>query len=209
MQKQKQQKGFTLIEILVSMSVFVLFLGVLINSYISIIGYQRDADENRILYMEARNVFEIIVQELREGMVDYPSLSSQQREGQIRLISKDLEHKTEFKLDEEGNILMGKAEVIDKMDFLNIKNLSVSQEQFVVLNDRIFVEELKFYWTPSVDPYDDDNVFKNLSQFHPKVTVYVEFRRDRSGSREPIKLFLQTTVSSRIYDQLYPNIIRD
>ncbi len=210
MKKIKQQKGFTLIEILVAMSVFVLFLGVLINSYMGIVRSQRDADFNRILYMEARNVFEVVVQELRDGMIDYAFyLNNFPAGGQnsILLVSKDLSKKVEIKYD-EGDVLIGEVEISDDKNFINIKNLNVGEGEFVVLNDRISVKELKFYVSPLIDPYDDDYVFCDLYQFHPKITVYAEFEKDRGG-REPIDFYLQTTVSSRIYNQLYFNVKDD
>ena len=71
MKKNFSQKGFTLVELLIAMTIFVSFVGILIGSYASIIRGQREADEYRIMYSESRKIFETIVQELRDGMVDY------------------------------------------------------------------------------------------------------------------------------------------
>ena len=67
----KTKSGFTLIEMLVAMAIFVVFVGILVNSYSSIVKAYHEANDYRKMYVEARDIFETLTRELRDGMVDY------------------------------------------------------------------------------------------------------------------------------------------
>ncbi|MFA6992350.1 MAG: type II secretion system protein, partial [Candidatus Gracilibacteria bacterium] len=61
--KNVKNRGFTLIELLIAMTIFVMFVGVLMGSYISVIKGQKEANDYRILYSESRRIFEMITEE--------------------------------------------------------------------------------------------------------------------------------------------------
>ena len=69
--------------------------------------------------------------------------------------------------------------------------------------DNVKVLELSFYVSPFNDPYDQDYYVNDVVQFQPKVTVYAKFEKELSGEREPFVMDLETTVSSRVYNQIY------
>ena len=54
------KRGFTLVEMLIAMSIFVIFITVLMSSYTSLIRAQREANNYRQLYAEAREIFDTI-----------------------------------------------------------------------------------------------------------------------------------------------------
>ena len=56
----KNHKGFTLIEMLIAMTIFVTFIGILMSSYTSIVRAQRDANDYRETYVKARQVFDLL-----------------------------------------------------------------------------------------------------------------------------------------------------
>lgn len=68
---KKTQKGFTLIELMISIVIFVSFLVVVSNSFIGIIRAQVGANEVRQMYSELRNFVDFVNGEMREGTVDY------------------------------------------------------------------------------------------------------------------------------------------
>lgn len=203
--KIRGQKGFTLIEMLVSMAIFVAFTGILISSYTDIVKAQREANDYRIMYVEARHVFETLTQELRDGMVDYGFYEGGLAGGSqetIRLISKDMKVKTEISYDDgvddevgDGVIKMGKS-IKEGSSYL-------STGAAVQLNsDEVKITKFKIYVSPLIDPYDQNYVDYDVNQFHPKVTIYAEFERELNNGKI-YKMELQTTVSSRIYNQIY------
>lgn len=192
-------KGFTLIEMLVSMTIFVVFLSVLISSYTSIVSTQRAANEHRTMYAEARTVFETIVAELRDGMVDYKqegNLVGAQDE--ILLVTKDALKKTMIRhefVEGRGVLVLDEQKVVDPNVVFNVADGRV-------LNSEVNVKDFKLYVSPSRDPYALENVALTESQFQPKITIFAEFEQGFDDGRT-FTFELQTSVSSRIYNQVY------
>ena len=199
---KKNNKGFTLVELLIAMSIFVVFLGILMNSYTSIIRSQREANDYRVMYSEARHVFETITQELRNGMVDYnhycaDSYPLSGAQESIRIIDKDGVGYRTITLDEPVY-----EEVVRKIKYEVFDKHGLSIETGFLNSDAVSVENLEFNIYPYVDPYNDKYVLDSGYQFHPMVTVSAIFERERTN-KAPYVLTLQTTISSRIYNQVY------
>lgn len=196
----QKKSGFTLVEVLIAMAIFMMFSGILINSYGSIVKSQRDANEYRVMYSEAGVVFDTMVGELRDGMVDYVHYATglPQISDQIYLVRKDGMGKTHinFKPQDE-EIEMEKGE----LDSSALLGSEPAYSPKIVLNNNVKVKSLKFYISPVIDPYDVANVHYDLNQFHPKVTIFAEFEKVVDG--KTYSLPLQTTISSRIYNQIY------
>ena len=110
---------------------------------------------------------------------------------ELTLISKDGLNGTRIKLDDE------KIKLIKLNQF---GNESVG-ETFEMNSDRVRVNELSFFVSPSSDPYRAENVKIDYLQFQPKVTVYAVFAIDSLSSSEEYLMPLQTSISSRIYNQ--------
>lgn len=207
MKNLKQKKGFTLVELLVAMTIFVAFVGILIGSYTSIVRAQRQANEYRIMYSEARQVFETLVFNLRDGMVDYGYYGTQGILGnpldEIVLISKDALRRTKISYDAgTGQVSMERGRL--QPDTRPCINAAYLFDPPVALNsEALKVTNFKIYVVPVIDPYALENFDKHGNQFHPFVTIYAEFTREYPGGKEPFVINLQTTVSSRIYNQVY------
>lgn len=194
MKKILNKKGFTLIEMMIAMVIFVMFLGVLIGSYTDIVKSQQEANDYRILYSEARRVFDKITEEVRNGAIYY-GIDVDYRNVNERLVLISMEggrHVVFEYDDEEENIWFGE-------DVSQIPNeyLLISPD-----NDRISVTEFNVFVSPVDDPYKLENVFKDGLQFQPKVTVFATFEMERRKSGTPYSVDLQTTISSRSYSTL-------
>ncbi len=197
MKKLKLQRGFTLIEMLVAMSIFMVFTGILMSSYTNIIKTQREADDYRIMYSEARKVFDGIIGELREGVVEYGCAENpySNNDGELKLIYKDgkTTSKISLEIEKKDDEEFGTVKIERKKD--------VDLENFALNSPEVNVKELKFYPYPYYDPYNPANVTKNSVQFQPKVTVFALFEKERRNG-EMFQVKLQTTVSSRIYNSI-------
>jgi len=69
--KFKKQKGFTLIEVLVALTIFSIFITAISSTYIDIARSQRDTNSIKEIYSEARYFFGIITDEAKSKTIDY------------------------------------------------------------------------------------------------------------------------------------------
>ena len=191
----KEKSGFTLIEVLVAMSIFVVFVGILINSYSSIVRAYNQANDYRKMYVEARDIFDAIKQELRDSVYDY---AFEGNEGNV-LISKDGQYRTKIN-HSDNNLSIEKCSLSEGLEIGDIGAYGVCEDER--LNLDLEVTEFKFLASPIKDPYNDKNIVNNNVQFQPMIHVYAKFKYvDYFGDESSFDL--QTSVSSRIYNQVY------
>lgn len=185
--KNSAKKGFTLIEMLIAMVIFVIFTGLLLNSYMSVVKAIRGANEYRVMYSDARHVFDVITEVAREskyygekivGAVD-PGFSPSGL-SEFKFYAKDGE--TTFKLDGNRVVMIEDGGGPSQLH-----------------SDAVYVKDFRVYVWPLKDPYDQTEKFKLINYFHPKVTVTATFATKGSSGTE-YSFDLQTTVSSRIYN---------
>ncbi len=194
----KSRRGFTLIEMMIAMSIFVTFLGILFNSYTSIIRAQQEANDYREMYVEARQVFDYLTQELRNGVVDYAPAGDAGVFGSrnsITLVSKDAAYRVNIDYN-----LGTKTVHVKKTAVLNDAEIEDGD-----LNHDVDITQMDFYVSPAIDPYNQKYFSYDKNQFHPKVTIFARFEKELSGAKEPLTMELQTTISSRVYNQVYAN----
>lgn len=203
MRRKKQQRGgFTLVEMLIAMSIFVIFVGVLIGSYSSIVRSQQEANDYRVMYSEARRVFDTITMELREGIVDYGNTNYRcgfnefsGGVGELMLVAKDGVKTLFYYDDNEQVVRLSKGH--------NPGEDAILEDAVALHSAELKVTEFKMYVYPVVDPYDPQYVFNDALQFQPMVTVFAKFEKEK-GDGIPYTVDFQTTISSRIYNQIYP-----
>lgn len=226
-QKQKIQSGFTLVELLVSIAVFVIFLGVVSNSYVTIVRGQREANVVRRLYAETRSALNIMEEELRLSSIDYNcygqgvddeeensanvfDVDSLQCPPQasiingftdtLALINRARGEKTFLLYDATAQILLMQKFQRNDAGWIPFPGY---EEPRPILGTDVAVKKLAFNLFPGVNPYsDDDDIYlNNTVQFQPQVRVFVELesRQEDLNVRIP-GLNFQTTYSSRIYE---------
>ncbi len=197
----KEKSGFTLIEMLVAMSIFVVFVGILINSYTSIVRAYTEANQYREVYVEARDVFETLVREVRDGMYDYNVADPNNR---FLLVSKDSMYRTEICYDEltqELSLIKSEIDLESDLELAGTEYDCTSSDKDV-LNYNTRIVDWGYYITPTFDPYDVENVYYD-NQFQPMITIYLEFQANEGSLMEDQSFALQTTITSRIYNQVY------
>ncbi|MFA5947954.1 MAG: type II secretion system protein [Candidatus Gracilibacteria bacterium] len=189
--KINKESGFTLIELIIAMSIFVMFIGILMSSYTNIITSQRDANMYRHIYSDARSIFEKITDDARNCAIDYAD--------------------EDFKNDFEGKRLALICPSGDKISISSVgENLEYKvndKEAFALNSDKITISKFKVY-APKVDvfaPNSDQSAIVDPTvspyQNHPKVTVFVEFKYKISNTKK-YTLPLQTSISTRSYSSI-------
>ncbi len=195
----KENSGFTLIEVLVSMSIFVVFVGILINSYSSIVKAYNEANEYRKMYVEARNIFDSLTREIRDGIYDYNDC-----DGHLAcqvLISKDGQYRTTVSYS-DPNLSLKKCKLAEGLE-IGVGSYNTCVEE--TLNSELQITKFNFLASPNKDPYAEKNVNYDDIQFQPMITIYAEFTKENPFG-DDFSFPLQTTISSRIYNQIYEKV---
>ena len=194
----RSQKGFTLIEMMIAMTIFVIFIGAVMQSYLSIITTQREANEYRVMYSEARHIFDKFSDEVRNGNISYQQLGQGIANplNQLVLTSPDLSRAVRFQYDSTAGAVYFSEALMNSDGQFDLK------PGYSLNSDRIKIKEFKIYVSPLVDPYKPENVYNSATQYQPKVTVFAKFEKE-IGSGRTLDIDLQTTISSRSYMQGY------
>lgn len=201
--KIKTKKGFTLVEVLVAITLFMIFITSISGAYLDIARSQREANAVREVYSEIRYVFDLIGFEARSKTIDYgyeggPSpnyvalIDGQGRNRTVFSVEEDLQ--TESKKlylyrenKEEGSLFFTPAQGFENGGKQEIELKNINIENFI------------FEVSPLIDPFDPENLYCGAVQFQPAVSLYATI-----GSSNKIagnfKLDLQTTISSRVYN---------
>lgn len=208
MLKKKQKRGFTLMEVMMAIVIFAIFMGSLMNAYFNLITANRDADEVRQMYAGARDIFSTLSEDIRLSAVDYYSAQGADKSKVLYLLSKDGLKRTVYKVEQNKEakdfLVISKAEAY-RQAWQDV--FPDSSETTIITPVDLLINDFQFIVTPAGDPYAKDsyNVWSN--QFQPQVTIAAEFINDDEGVQFPFPL--QTTISSRVYtkvdqrDQIY------
>lgn len=206
----KANKAFTLVELIVSMLIFTVFVGVVTSTFIFTSRTLREANEVRKVYGEARFLVDRLTQEVRLNTIDYGCLndpfvsvspygecslpSATGMTSVLPLISEDGQHRTVYRFDN------GVFEVIE-LDWdvlMSTWELAAGYSGFETFETRsVTLDDVGFVVAPKESPYE--HFSDNSSQFHPSVNIHVTAKSTSSRFTESVPVLLQTTVSSRLY----------
>lgn len=188
--------GFTLMEMLISISVFMLFIGLVASSYISLVKANNTANDMQKLYRETRNVFDTFAAEIRNGAIDYSCVNpdtnmdvyctENQNIGDkkvLGVLSKDGGKRSLFK-EKNGKILFQKQ----TRDPSGLSWVYTSDWQALTA-EKSRVEKLKFFISPLKNPYSAENAEDDSLQIQPSVTILLKING----------YVFRTTYSSRTY----------
>ncbi|MFC1655767.1 PilW family protein [Patescibacteria group bacterium] len=218
----KTQKGFTLIEVLVALSIFVIFVTSMSTTYLHIARSQREANSIRAMYSDLRYVMTILSDEARAKTVDYACYSSNALAGSfstkcndvrasagsvdyLALIDRASSNRTIF-IVEENNEDVKDLKVFKEHKTFDNNGLEtwVANEGYTagyqpIALDTVKLEGLEFEIAPLADPFDPDNVACGPVQFQPSVTVNAAIS-GVTPDTDDFRLDIQTSLSSRVYN---------
>lgn len=195
--KNSVKKGFTLIEMLIAMVIFIVFTGLLLNSYMSVVKAIRGANEYRVMYSDARHVFDVITEVARESRYYGKKLVGSDYRGfspngvaEFTFYSADWARSTLFKFEDDG------VDGVDGGRIVMVEDGGMTEQ---LHSDAVYVKDFRIYVWPLKDPYDQTEKFALINYFQPKVTITATFATKGMSGQE-YSFDLQTTVSSRIYN---------
>lgn len=205
------RSGFTLIEVIISLSMFVVLLAVLMGALFQLTKSQRDANEIRKVVADLRTLVSFVQDEMRTKTVDFcgyrdakitPSRTQKicdidgESRHQLVLVDKNSTEQTIItfnptnkKLDNDSK----DSQVVFMRKVLDSTGSWISAPGFIsdaqpISTPHVQLKDVSFSVTPVGDP--NTHLENSAYQMQPSVTMRVTFGNN---------YFLQTTFSSRVY----------
>lgn len=195
MLKNKSKSAFTLIEMLISISILMIFLGIVAGSYTTLVSANRKANDAQKLYRDARFVFDILAAELHNGTLDYSCLDATNGMDPLCLENQTGDKQTMLAVTHDK----GKSRSVFKFDASDKKIKVLHQARTAagwdggefenLTSDKFPLEDFSFSAFPLKNPYESLNAGDDDVQFQPAVTIAMKVG----------DLNLRTTYSSRTY----------
>lgn len=216
--KTIKRKGFTLLEIVIALGIFMLFMGAVLNTFISLISVQQKANLSREGMSEAKEIMNFISVEAREKRIDY--FCNPESTG-IRQTDSQTAIGLQCAIDPDNTILVfvsnnGLERLIIQKQIKEIEDnevievLAQNQERINIFSSwqdtntiplhsgRLRIKNIEATITPNQDPYNFAN--PNVTIQHPVAQIRLEiFRNAQNPDEETEPIVIQTSVSSRAY----------
>ncbi len=191
----RDQRGLTLMELLVVMGIFVLTVGLASTIFI-----QSNRAQRRVLALTAaqadlRFALEAIVREVRGGQIDYATYAGS---GGVQVPAGKLIIRSAA-----GSRLTFYAETnptVCPSGVAKCLAVDVDGQKQSMTASRVLLQNLTFYITPQSDPFNADPASGLYgADQQPLVTIALKLKTGGSNTEDPAVLSAQTTVASRLY----------
>lgn len=187
MKNSGKNSAFTLLEMIIAITVFTIFIGFAISTYLSFHRADQEALEQRSLMLEIQGTMDNISEAVRINKIDYIAYENTNG-GILNLVSADGQTHYVYAWDRNLETLTlqvtGADGVAGDPVLLHGENTKVTYANF-----RIF---------PDKNPYDPANAADTAVQYQPTVQIKLGFSVP-GRVRETVDLDLQTSLTSRFY----------
>lgn len=219
MKLKAPHKGFTLLEMVIALGIFMLFMGAVLNSFISLTTAQQKANLSREGVAEAKEILNQISIEGREKRIDYfcnqgisETADEENTTEQANAFSLNCQIDENTKLvlvsnDGLERILIASQNINQDSTYQQISakketrpntlsNWSTA-ETTNLHSERLKVRSFEVKITPTTDPYE----LSSSNLIHPitQLSLVVE-RNSQKPDQESQPIVIQTTISSRAYN---------
>lgn len=198
--------GFTLIEITVALTVFMIFIGIILSSFIHLLSVQVEANRYRKVYSELDNIIALIAADMKDFGLDYecfktsvcdPNIYNYQT---LAFVSADGLERHLFSIEKAEN---AKGLDVKKLSYSVQKRATRTNEwpaQVYRNLETKNTEFLDFAFTlfPLADPYSEATRAETDELFQPSLTLKV-LAKAKAYENDP-GIVVQTTISSRQYN---------
>ncbi|MEA2088313.1 MAG: type II secretion system protein [Patescibacteria group bacterium] len=189
---KKNQRGFTLMEIIVVLAIFTITISIMADIFITSITAQRKIIVRQKLFASARYSIELMSRYIRTGTISYSDFSDPVLICDDEIYIRDNDDiKTFFKLCEGcGSCPAGVGKCL-------IMSIDEGITWDSVTPKGVEVDKLEFYIKPSTDPF-----IVGGPDVQPRATIILKLKNnsDLSSSYQS-EVLIQTTISTRIYDR--------
>jgi len=177
MQKKAGQKGFTIIEAVVSTAVFTFAIASALGVYMATVRLDSKSRSERSVQQNARFIMDYISKEIRNGTIDYSGTNDQDT---LTIVNQ-----------------LNQQEIFD-WGGSNNPNISITKAGLGTTNlnsSDVRVTRLRFFLFPTTDPFN----LANDSHVQPHVTVVMTIQSTNPKFIESATMNIQSTFAVRDY----------
>ncbi len=217
--------AFTLLEMIIAITVFTIFIGFSISTYLSFHRADQEALEQRSLMLEIQGTMDQISEAVRSNKIDYSGAYSEEETGSGRdilgslsdslsvslfgashvlnekvlsLVSPDGATKYVYTWDDDEEVQTLSLQVFDLDEGAWVAADGYTEGPVLLHGENTKVTYANFRIFPDVDPYDSDNASDDDVQYQPTVQINLTFSVP-GRVRPTVDLELQTSITSRFY----------
>lgn len=195
-------RGFTLMEIVVAMGIFMVVSLVIAEIFVNVQRAQQRLRDNQVVATELRYLFDVVSREVRSDKIDYSpgacatsgSIAVSAAADTLNLCSGD-GTPVSFRLNSScftvGGVSEGCAEVW--------RNTGAGSSWQPITSQALTVDSLTFYVTPLTDPFPSNGATSSTPDVQPRVTIVMKGTSLSARATDRTSFFLQTSVTSRTY----------
>ena len=221
MKKNTSLPAFTLLEVLVAITVFSIFIGFAISAYLSFHRADQEALVTRTLVMEGGQVVDALSADIKANRIDFDfyqvddgaeadllggvrsSLFTSLLEGEHVLNETTLALRSGDDLLRILYVWDSDAKTLTVQHFdMSDPDLPVPADGYTeplpMISENVFLNTVNFRIFPDQNPYDPENAHDDAIAFQPVVTLDLTFAAE-GRVRDEVTLPLHTTVTSRFY----------
>lgn len=196
--------GFTLVEVLVALSLFAVVVTIATDLFLSFQRTSRKTQNLEMVVTNARLVTERIVRELREGSFAYatfmqnnPNADLAQAQTELYIRSNAAVESHIYRADDSGGV----ENVCPDTQSKPCMTLAVGSATESLTGAGVRVRDARFFIAPTKDPFEFVGATGTfLANAQPRVTMYLSFENTKDPADPNYARYdVQTTISSRIY----------
>lgn len=207
------KKGFTLLELVISLGIFMIFTTAVISSFLSLTASTTRANLNREQVSEANQIFEYIQSIAKENALDYSFLETAQQTNNSQtyaFISPD--RLTRFLIRSQCPTSANSPEEFCKVESSTSNRSNISQEFILdgslwtpLHSENLRITKFNLESFPERSPFTTDQIIESQNQFQPITHITLNLSRNKTDNYQEAlsrsnPITLQTSISSRSYN---------
>ncbi len=197
---QNNNFGFTLVELMVATGVFLVVVTMSTSIFVTVSRTQKQTQATQTLQSDVSYAFEKIARQLRFGSISYEGVLSG-ASSRIQIIDTQ-GRRVVFTTDPVADCENDSHDECIRMGVDLNADGNVSPSEFTYLTpNSMRVRRLRFFVSPSVDPFKQVSSGVYQSNIQPRTTLVLEAEKFTSDASERQTIILQTTILSRVYER--------
>ncbi|MEK9159418.1 MAG: type II secretion system protein [Patescibacteria group bacterium] len=181
-----KRSAFTLLEMIIAITVFTIFIGFAISTYLMFHRADQEALAMRSLMLETQGTMDLISDAVKENTIDYAYYNDGLSSDVLALRSPDGQTETVFIWDEE----------VETLSLFTIDENDVASSPVLLHSETTRVPYVHFRIFPDKNPYE--NSTEEAIQYQPTVQMEITFSMP-GRVQEEITVDFQTSITSRFY----------